>query len=207
MLGGMLRIGLTGGIGAGKSAVARRLAELGAVVIDADALAREVVAPGTDGLAEVVARFGPAILTPDGQMDRAVVGQIVFGDDEKRRQLEAIVHPRVRDRSAALIEAAPPDAVVVHDIPLLVESGAAGGFDLVVVVLADSDVRLDRLVRLRGMSEEAARARFAVQATDDQRRSVADVVIENNGTVDELRAAVDALWHDRVLPAVRAQAG
>jgi dephospho-CoA kinase len=196
----MERIGLTGGIGAGKSEVSRRLAELGAIVIDADALAREVVAKGTEGLAEVVALFGPAVLTPDGELDRAAVGQLVFGDDGQRRRLESVVHPRVRARSAELLAAAPPDAVVVHDIPLLVESGAAAGFDLVLVVLADTDVRLDRLTRLRGMTEDAARARFAAQASDDQRRAVADVVIENNGTVEQLREAVDALWHNRILP-------
>lgn len=196
----MLTVGLTGGIGAGKSAVARRLTELGAVVIDADALAREVVAAGTDGLAEVVRTFGTAVLTPDGRMDRAAVAQLVFGDPDKLRQLEAIIHPRVRARSAELVAAAPPDAVVVHDIPLLAESRTAAGFDLVLVVQADEAVRLDRLVRLRGMTEEAARARFAAQASDEQRRAVADVVIENSGTVEELQAAVDALWHNRIAP-------
>jgi dephospho-CoA kinase len=194
----MVTIGLTGGIGAGKSAVARRLAELGAVVIDADAIAREVVAAGTDGLAEVVAVFGTGVLTPDGELDRAAVAQLVFGDTEKLRQLEAVIHPRVRARSTELVAAAPPDAVVVHDIPLLAESGAVGGFDLVLVVQADEAVRLDRLVRLRGMSEDAARARFAAQATDEQRRAIADAMIENNGTVEALRAAVDALWENRI---------
>jgi dephospho-CoA kinase len=196
----MLTIGLTGGIGAGKSAVARRLAELGAIVIDADALAREVVAAGTDGLAEVVGAFGAGVLTPDGEMDRVAMAQLVFGNPDKLRQLEAIIHPRVRARSAELVAAAPPDAVVVHDIPLLAESRTAAGFDLVLVVEADEAVRLDRLVRLRGMTEEAARARFSAQASDEQRRVVADVVIENNGTVDELRAAVDAVWHNRIAP-------
>jgi dephospho-CoA kinase len=196
----MLTVGLTGGIGAGKSAVARRLAELGAIVIDADALAREVVAAGTDGLADVVATFGPDVLTPDGEMDRAAVAHLVFGNPDKLRQLEAIIHPRVRARSAELVASAPPDAVVVHDIPLLAESRSAAGFDLVLVVEADEAVRLDRLVRLRGMTEEAVRARFAAQASDAQRRTVADVVIENNGTVEELRATVDALWHNRIAP-------
>ncbi len=141
-------VGLTGGIGSGKSAVARRLAELGAIVIDADALAREVVAAGTDGLAEVVAAFGSGVLTPDGALDRAAVAAMVFGDADKRRRLEAIIHPRVRARSTRLVAAAPPDAVVVNDVPLLVESGMAAGFDLVIVVLASEAVRLDRLVPL-----------------------------------------------------------
>jgi dephospho-CoA kinase len=187
-------VGLTGGIASGKSAVAKRLAELGAIVIDSDVLAREVVAPGTDGLAEVVATFGPRAVTPSGEMDRTAVAEIVFGDEEKRRRLEKIIHPRVRARAAEIVAAAPPDAVVVNDVPLLVEANLAGHYDLVIVVLADETVRLDRLVRFRGMTEETARARFAAQATDEQRRAVADIVIENNGTPAELRAAVDAVW-------------
>ena len=187
-------VGLTGGIASGKSAVAKRLAELGAIVIDSDVLAREVVAPGTDGLAEVVATFGPRAVTPGGEMDRAAVAEIVFGDEEKRRQLEKIIHPRVRARAAEIVAAAPPDAVVVNDVPLLVEANLAGNYDLVIVVLADETVRLDRLVRFRGMTEETARARFAAQATDEQRRAVADIVIENDGTPAELRAVVDAVW-------------
>jgi dephospho-CoA kinase len=194
----MLMVGLTGGIGAGKSAVAGRLAELGAIVIDADALAREVVAPGTGGLADVVAAFGPGVLTEAGAMDRTAVAAIVFEDEEKRRVLEKIIHPRVRARSAEIIAAAPPDAVVVNDVPLLVESGLRAGFDLVLVVLADERVRLDRVVRLRAMTEEDAQARLAAQATDEQRRAAADVVIENNGTPEELRAAVDSVWHNTI---------
>jgi dephospho-CoA kinase len=193
-------VGLTGGIGSGKSAVAHRLAKLGAVVIDADALAREVVAPGTDGLAQVVAAFGPKVLKPDGSLDRAKVAEIVFDDVEKRRQLESIIHPRVRERSSRMIAAAPPDAVVVHDIPLLVESGGASGFDLVIVVLASEEIRLARLVGKRGMTESDARARFAAQATDDQRRAVADVEIVNEGTLDELMSTVDAAWDQAILP-------
>src|SRR5262245_11079445 len=135
-------VGLTGGIGSGKSAVARRLTELGALVIDADELAREVVAPGTDGLAEVVAAFGPELLAQEESLDRAALASVVFGDDEKRRRLEAIIHPRVRERSTRMIAAAPPDAVVVNDVPLLVESGMASHFDLVIVVLASEEVRL-----------------------------------------------------------------
>jgi len=190
----VLMVGLTGGIASGKSAVAKRLAELGAIVIDSDVLAREVVAPRTDGLAEVVATFGPRAVTPGGEMDRAAVAEIVFGDEERRRRLEKIIHPRVRARAAEIVAAAPPDAVVVNDVPLLVEANLAGNYDLVIVVLADETVRLDRLVRFRGMTEETARARFAAQATDEQRRAVADIVIENDGTPAELRAVVDAVW-------------
>jgi dephospho-CoA kinase len=193
-------VGLTGGIGSGKSEVARRLAELGAVVIDADELAREVVAPGTDGLAEVVAAFGPEVLDSSGAMDRAKVAQIVFGDDAKRRRLEAIIHPRVRERTMRIIAAAPPDAVVVQDIPLLVESKLASKFDLVIVVLASEEIRLARLVNNRGMTEEEVRARFAAQATDEQRRAVADVEIVNEGTLEELRSTVDAVWEQFIVP-------
>jgi dephospho-CoA kinase len=193
-------VGLTGGIGSGKSEVARRLAELGAVVIDADQLAREVVAPGTDGLAEVVAAFGPEVLDSSGAMDRAKVAQIVFGDETKRRRLEAIIHPRVRERTMRIVAAAPPDAVVVHDIPLLVESKLASKFDLVIVVLASEEIRMARLVSDRGMTEEEVRARFAAQATDEQRRAVADVEIVNEGTLEELRSTVDAVWEQFIIP-------
>ncbi len=196
----MLMVGLTGGIGAGKSAVASRLAELGAVVIDADQLARAVVAPGTDGLAEVVAAFGARVLDEHGALDRAALGQLVFRDDDARARLEQIIHPRVRARTAELATAAPPDAVVVNDIPLLVETGIAAGYDLVIVVLADEQVRLDRLVRDRAMTPEQAHARIAAQATDEQRRAVADIVLVNNGSVDELRTQVDAVWRDRLQP-------
>jgi dephospho-CoA kinase len=192
-------VGLTGGIGAGKSEVARRLAELGAIVIDSDRLAREVVEPGTEGLAEVVAAFGPEVLGPDGALDRPALGRRVFGDEAARRRLEAIIHPRVRARSAELIAAAPPDAVVVNDIPLLVESGLGAGFDVVVVVAASEETRLRRLARSRGMSADEARSRMAAQATDEQRRAAADVVLDNDGSLEELRAAVDRLWHDRLI--------
>ncbi len=200
-------VGLTGGIGSGKSEVAKRLAELGAIVIDADALAREVVAPGTEGLAEVVAGFGPEVLTPDGALDRTAIAAIVFGDDDKRRRLEAIIHPRVRERSTRIIAAAPPDAVVVNDVPLLVESGLASHFDLVIVVLASEAVRLDRLVNQRGMTEENVRGRFAAQATDEQRRAVADVEIVNEGTVEELAATVDAVWDQAIRPLAEEKSG
>jgi dephospho-CoA kinase len=190
----MLSVGLTGGIGAGKSAVSARLAALGAVIIDSDLLAREAVAPGTDGLAELHALFGDRILLPDGALDRAALGAIVFADTAARRSMEGVIHPRVRARSAELAEAAPDDAIVVHDVPLLVESGLASLYDLIVVVEAPEQVRIARLVRDRGLTEEAARARFAAQATDGQRRAVADVVISNAGTREELTAAVDRLW-------------
>ncbi|TMM33383.1 MAG: dephospho-CoA kinase [Actinobacteria bacterium] len=191
-------VGLTGGIGAGKSVVAARLAELGAVVIDSDRLAREVVAPGTDGLAEVVAAFGTGVLGPDGALDRPALARVVFADPAARARLESIIHPRVRARAAELAAAAPPGSVVVNDVPLLVESGIAGTFDLVVVVLASEATRLHRLVDGRGMSEQEARGRIAAQATDEQRRAVADIVIENDGTVDELIASVDRVWHERL---------
>jgi dephospho-CoA kinase len=196
----MVRVGLTGGIGAGKSAVAATLAGLGAVVVDADRLAREVVAPGTDGLAEVVAAFGPSVQAADGSLDRPALGERVFGDDAARRTLEGIIHPRVRARSAALAAAAPPDAVVVHDVPLLVETGQAPAYHLVVVVEADEEVRVQRLVRDRGMTRAAAQARIAAQASDAARRAAADVLLRNDGTPADLRAAVHALWHDRLLP-------
>lgn len=190
----MLSVGLTGGIGAGKSAVSARLAALGAVIIDSDLLAREAVAPGTDGLAELHALFGDRILLPDGALDRAALGAIVFADTAARRSMEGVIHPRVRARSAELAEAAPDDAIVVHDVPLLVESGLAPLYDLIVVVEAPEQVRIARLVRDRGLTEEAVRARFAAQATDGQRRAVADVMISNAGTREELTAAVDRLW-------------
>jgi len=197
----MLMVGLTGGIGAGKSAVAQRLAQLGAVVIDADVLSREVVAPGTEGLAEVVAAFGTEVLAADGSLDRPALGKLVFGDEPARRRLESIIHPRVRVRTAELIAAAPPDAVVVNDVPLLVEAGYRDRFQLVLAVQAPLSVRIERLVDTRGMSRAEAESRIAAQATDDQRREVADVVIDNDGTLDDLRARVDAVWNDVLLPA------
>jgi len=194
----MLLIDLTGGIGSGKSAVATRLAELGAIVIDADAIAREVVEPGTDGLVQVVAEFGPDVLTATGELDRAALGRLVFADPQRRQALERIIHPRVRARSAEIVSTAPDDAVVVNDIPLLVETGQAKNFPLVIVVLAAEDVRVARLVRDRGMTEDDARARIAAQATDEQRREVADIVIVNDGTLEDLRVAVDAAWWDTI---------
>ncbi|MTK03377.1 dephospho-CoA kinase [Micromonospora sp. CP22] len=196
----MLRVGLTGGIGSGKSAVARRLVEQGAVLIDADQLAREVVAPGTEGLAEVVAAFSDRVLDADGALDRAALGELVFSDEAARRRLESIIHGRVRARTAELARAAPPDAVVVNDVPLLAEVGLAPAYHLVVVVQTAVETRLARLARDRGMSQEEARRRIAAQADDARRAAVADVLLTNDGTLDELHAAVDALWHDRLVP-------
>ena len=195
-----MQIGLTGGIGSGKSTVARRFAELGALVIDADALAREVVEPGTEGLAAVVAEFGEQVLDDDGRLDRPALAQLVFGDEAARGRLNAIVHPRVRARAVELIAAAPPGTVVVQDVPLLVETGQADTYDLVVVVEAPEELRVRRLARDRGMSADEVRARMAAQATDEQRRAVADVVLVNDGTPDDLRAKVDRLWRSRVSP-------
>ncbi|GAA1765614.1 hypothetical protein GCM10009681_40830 [Luedemannella helvata] len=196
----MLFVGLTGGIGAGKTAVATRLAELGAIVIDSDALAREVIAPGTDGLAEVVAAFGPEILAADGSVDRAALARRVFADEGARRRLEAIIHPRVGARTAEIAAAAPPGAVVVNDVPLLVEANLADRYELVVVVQAPQEQRIARLVGTRGMAEDEARARIAAQADDAARRAVADIVILNDGTPEQLRDRVDEVWRSRLLP-------
>ena len=182
-----MRVGLTGGIGMGKSTVSALLTELGAVVIDADQLARDVVAPGTPGLAQIVEAFGPEVLAPDGQMDRPKVGAIVFADPERLRTLEGIVHPLVRARSVELEESAPAGALIVHDIPLLAETGQATRFDAVIVVDAPEEIQVERLVRDRGMSPEDARARIATQATREQRLAVATYVIENTGRREDLR--------------------
>ena len=197
----MLTVGLTGGIGSGKSEVSRRLCGLGAVVVDADAVAREVVEPGTPGLAAVVERFGTSVLGPDGALDRPALAAIVFTDPEARARLDGIVHPLVRARATELAAAAPPDAVVVHDVPLLVETRQEGRYDLVLVVEAAPESRVARLVH-RGLSEEDAQARIAAQATDEQRRAAADVVLDNSGTPEELAAQVDRFWADRVAPRV-----
>ncbi|MCX5213583.1 dephospho-CoA kinase [Kitasatospora sp. NBC_00240] len=192
----MLKIGLTGGIGAGKSEVSRLFASYGAVVVDADLIAREVVAPGTDGLAAVLAEFGPGVLRADGELDRPALGALVFADPARLQALNAIVHPLVRARSAELEEAAAPDAVVVHDVPLLAENGLAPLYDLVVVVDAADDVRLDRLVRLRGMAEAEATARMAAQATREARLAVADLVIDNSGPLEALAPRVREVWDE-----------
>jgi dephospho-CoA kinase len=197
----VLRIGLTGGIGSGKSTVAALLAQHGARVVDADRIAREVVEPGTPGLAAVVAEFGDGVLTPEGALDRPALAGLVFGDPAARARLDAVVHPLVRARAAELVAAAPGDAVVVQDVPLLVETGQAGSFDLVLVVEADVDTRVARLVE-RGLAAEDARARIASQATDEQRRAVADVVLRNDGDRADLAAQVERFWVERVTPAV-----
>ena len=196
----MLKVGLTGGIGAGKSAVAQRLAARGAVIIDADVLAREVVAAGTDGLAAVLEAFGPEVVGPDGELDRPALGARVFGDDAARRRLEGIIHPRVRARTAELTAAAARDAIVVNDVPLLVETGLAASYHLVIVVDADPAVRIRRLVTTRGMSEEQAAARIAAQADDAVRRDAADVVLPNDQGLAELDERVERLWQDRLRP-------
>ena len=193
-----MRVGLTGGVASGKSTVAAMLAEMGAVVIDSDQLAREVVAPGTEGLAEVVAAFGPEVLTADGELDRPAVGAVVFADPGKRRVLESIIHPRVRARAAEIEAAAPPDAVVVHDIPLLAETGQADRFDAVLVVDVPEEVQVDRMTGLRGMTPDDAAARIAAQATREQRRAVATHVIENTGTREDLRHRVTEVFGDLV---------
>ena len=202
----MLRVGLTGGIGAGKSTVARRLAELGAVLVDADLVAREVVQPGTPGLAAVAARFGAGVLSADGRLDRPALGRIVFADAAARADLNAVVHPLVAARRAELAAAAPAGAVVVEDVPLLVETGLSAGFHLVVVVHADAAERERRLVAERGMSPADARARIAAQAGDEERRGAADVWLDNprrDGGPDPLPAVVEALWHERLVPYAR----
>jgi len=196
----MLRVGLTGGIGAGKSTVANRLAEHGAVIIDADRIAREVVEPGTEGLAEIVLAFGDDVLTADGRLDRPALAARAFADQDSRRALNAIVHPRVGERTAELMAEAAPDAIVVHDIPLLVENGLAPHYHLVLVVDADPDIRVSRLTGSRGMSETDARARIAAQASPQQRRAVADVWLDNGGPEDIVESEVDALWSDRLVP-------
>lgn len=193
----MQRIGLTGGIAAGKSVAARRLAELGAVVIDSDVLAREAVAPGSVGLDAVVEEFGSGVLAGDGALDRAALASIVFADDAARARLDGIVHPIVRRLSAEREAAAAVTdhgAVIVHDIPLLVETGQADAFHVLVVVHTPAVLRVERLVRLRGMDRSEAEARVAAQASDDERLAVADVVLDGAGSDDDLRAQVDDLW-------------
>ncbi len=196
----VLRVGLTGGIGSGKSEVSRRLAARGAVLIDADVAAREVVAPGTPGLAAIAATFGAGVLRPDGSLDRERLGSIVFSDQAMRAKLNAIVHPQVREwmgaaERAAIAAAAPgEDLVIVHDVPLLAESRRPVDFDLVVVVDVPPDVQLDRLVTGRGMAAAQARERMAAQATREQRLAVADIVIDNSGSLDDLDRRVTEVW-------------
>lgn len=193
-----MRVGLTGGVASGKSTVSAILREFGAVVVDADVLAREVVAPGAGGLAEIVQAFGPQVLTADGQLDRPAMGTLVFGDEEARRRLEAIIHPRVRRRGAELEAEAGPDAIVVHDIPLLAETGQAESFDAVVVVDVPVEVQVERMVRTRGMSREDADARVQSQATREERLAIATYVIENTGTLEDLRHRVAEVFEELV---------
>ncbi|MGW1625033.1 dephospho-CoA kinase [Streptomyces sp. NPDC002172] len=202
----MLKVGLTGGIGAGKSEVSRLLVEHGAVLIDADRIAREVVAPGTPGLAAVTEAFGPEVLAADGSLDRPRLGSIVFADPARLAVLNSIVHPLVGARSRELESAAADDAVVVHDVPLLTENGLAQFYDVVVVVDAAPETQLDRLTRLRGMTEEDARARMAAQATREKRLEIADIVIDNDVPLDVLRQRVQEVWADLLRRARKAGA-
>ena len=190
----MLIVGLTGGIGAGKSEVSRLLVEHGAHLVDADRIAREVVEPGTPGLAAVVEAFGESVLAADGSLDRPKLGEIVFADPERRALLNGIVHPLVGARSAELQSQAPEDGVVVHDVPLLTENGLAELYDLVIVVDVEPATQVERLVRSRGMSEEEARARMAAQAGREERLAVADIVIDNEVSLDALRGRVAEVW-------------
>jgi len=190
----MLRVGLTGGIGAGKGEVARRLAAHGALVIDADEVAREVVAPGTPGLAEVVAAFGAGVLLPDGSLNRQLLGDLVFSDAALRGKLNAIVHPRVGERMQEMEQAAGQTDVVVHEIPLLAENGLADAFDAVVVVDAPPGVQVERLVSTRGMTRSHALARMSAQATREERLAIATFVVDNSGSLEDLDGRVAALW-------------
>lgn len=196
----MLRVGLTGGIGSGKSAVSRLLAARGAVVVDADLLAREVVEPGSTGLARVVAEFGERVRRPDGTLDREALGRTVFGDAQARRRLNAIVHPLIAERTAERVARAEREGVpvLVHDVPLLVENGMAALYDEVVVVAATLATQLDRLVRLRGMTEQDARARMEAQAPLADKLAVATRVLHNDGPLAELEPQVEALWEQLV---------
>lgn len=196
----MVTIGLTGGIGAGKSTVAARLQHLGATIIDADRLARDVVEPGTTGLAAVIEAFGSDLLLPDGRLDRPGLGRIVFADPGQLARLNAIMHPLIGERTRALSEAVGPGDVVVHDVPLLVENDLAAEYQLVIVVHAPEPVRVRRLVEDRGMIEDDAWARVRAQADDAQRRAVADVWIDNSGPAANTLVQVDACWRDRIEP-------
>ncbi len=189
-----VRVGLTGGIASGKSTVSAILAELGAVVIDADLIAREVVARGTPGLDAVVAEFGPGVLTPGGDLDRPAMGALVFADPSARKRLEAIIHPLVHQRSAELEAAAPPGSVIVHDIPLLAEVGRGGQFDAVMVVDAPTEEQVARMVRDRGWTREEAESRIAAQASREDRLAIASHVIDNTGSLDDLRRRVEEAY-------------
>ncbi|WP_285489010.1 dephospho-CoA kinase [Amycolatopsis taiwanensis] len=196
----MLRVGLTGGIGAGKSTVATRLAVHGAVVIDSDAIAREVVEPGTQGLDELVAAFGTDILDADGALNRQALAAKAFSDETARSRLNAIVHPLIGARTADLMAGAAPGSIVVHDVPLLVENGLAPNYHLVIVVDAPEQTRVRRLVETRGMTEQDARARIAAQVDEAERRAVADVWLDNSAATDDVLGEVDRLWAERLKP-------
>jgi dephospho-CoA kinase len=196
----MLRIGLTGGIGAGKSTVSATFSECGGIIVDGDVIAREVVEPGTEGLAQLAEAFGEDILLPDGALNRPALAAKAFVDDEQRAMLNGIVHPLVGQRRREIIESVPDDAVVVEDIPLLVETGMAPTFPLVVVVTAPIETRVIRLVQQRGMDEADARARIKAQAPEEQRRAIGDVLLDNSGPQEQLVEKVRDLWYNRVLP-------
>lgn len=196
----MLKVGLSGGIGSGKSTVSARLKAHGAVVIDSDLIAREVVGPGTPGLADIVERFGDEVLTQGGALDRAALGSIVFTDPSARADLEAMTHPRIAARTQELLAQADARAIVVHDVPLLVEKSMEAGYHVVVIVDAPEQMRLRRLIDNRGMDPAHARSRIDSQARDEARRAVADVWLDNTGTTADLETAVDALWHERLVP-------
>ncbi len=196
----VLRIGLSGGIGAGKSTVSSTFSDLGGIVVDGDVISREVVEPGTEGLTKLVEVFGEQILSDDGSLNRPALAAIAFSDEAKRQTLNGIVHPLVGKRRSELIASAGEDAVVVEDIPLLVESGMAPMFPLVIIVNADEDLRVKRLIEHRGFTEGDVRARIAAQATEEQRRAVADVWLDNTGSADQLIEQARALWHERILP-------
>jgi dephospho-CoA kinase len=200
----VLRVGLTGGIGSGKSSVSALLASHGAVVIDYDRLAREVVEPGAPALAAIAERFGPGVIAEDGTLDRPALGALVFADSAALGDLNAITHPAIRDLAAAREAEAPPEAIVVHDNPLLVEMGAAEHCDVVLVVDVPEDVQVERLARTRGMPEGDARARIAAQASRQHRTGAADLVIDNTGSLDELADRVGGTWDELVSRAASA---
>lgn len=196
----MLNLGLTGGIGSGKSAVSAVLHEIGATIVDADKVAREVVEPGTEGLRLIRATFGDAVLTAEGALDRPALAKIVFNDDDARLQLNAIVHPLVRARSEQIVRSAGEKAIIVHDIPLLAEGTTAPSFHLVLIVVAPEAVRLERLTTSRGMDRDDALARIEAQATDEQRLAIADIVLDNGGSPQELRSQIERQWRERLAP-------
>lgn len=202
-------MGLTGGIASGKSVVAARLAEHGAVVVDADRIAREVVEPGTPALQRITEEFGPEVISADGALDRAALGAIIFADDEKRLLLNSITHPAILEESQrqfAAAGAADPQAVVVYDVPLLTEARSRSEFDVVVVVSAPEETRIDRMVSLRGMSPEEATRRIRSQVPEEERRALADILIESGGTLEETLARADEVWDELRQRAVRGRA-